>query len=221
MAYPSPNFLEYHFMKTKTLNNKRSAIWLPIILLALTASIAAYVWYQYRFPSWQEEVQLPDGRKIIVKERRDFIEGYGTRRTWLTFSLPEMGGEQTWMQWLYPTMMGVADGKVYVVGRPRGSKQFEIYSYPKYVYVAFEWKNNQFERIPFLSVPEFLRKEENIRWCLPGGADSKKTVKPSNQWCVEKIGDSKFPMPKSVDLDLREREGLDWASSANITPLSD
>src|SRR5206468_5960130 len=108
-------------------------------------------------PSWKEEVLLPDGRKILVKERRDFIEGYGTRRTWLTFSLPEMGGEQTWSEWLYPTMIGVADGTVYVVGRPRGSRQFSMYSHPKYVYVAYQWHGDKFERVPFMSVPEHLR----------------------------------------------------------------
>lgn len=77
---------------------------------------------------------LPDGRTILVRETRDYVEGYGTRRTSLTFSLPELGGEQTWEEWLYPTMIGVDQGNVYVVGRPRGSRQFRIYSHPKFVY---------------------------------------------------------------------------------------
>ena len=211
-------------MKTKTLNNKRSAIWIPLLLLTLVASACAYGWYLYRFPSWKEEVQLPDGRKIIVKQQRDFIEGYGTRRTWLTFALPEMGGKQTWMQWLYPTMIGVDNGKVYVVGRPRADKQFRMYRYPKYVYVAFEWKNDHFQRIPFLSVPEQLRKEENIRWCLPGGADSKKEVKPIKGWCSwpkPNYPAPYFARPKIVDLKIRIEEGLSWADLVNGKPASE
>ena len=195
-----------------------------LIAGAAILSIAglSYAWYDYRFPSWKEEVLLPDGRKIIVKQRRDFTEGYGTRKTWLTFSLPEMGGEQTWAEWLYPTMIGVADSKVYVIGRPRGSRQFSIYSHPRYAYVAFKWQGNQFQRIPFLSVPESIRVKENVRWCLPGGDDSKKSVPEAVQWCVEKMGpDDKFPMPQIVNLDIRAREAIDWAKSAGHMPDSE
>lgn len=196
--------------------------WQVAVLVILSGLGLACAWYDYRFPSWKEDVLLPDGRKIIVKQRRDFIEGYGTRKTWLTFSLPEMGGEQTWEQWLYPTMIGVVDGKVYVVGRPRGSRQFEMYSYPRYVYVAYEWRNGRFERVPFLSVPLLLRTAENIRWCLPGGADSKKSVSGHTEWCVDRIGpDDPFPMPRIVDLDLRAREAIDWARSAGHIPASE
>jgi len=190
--------------------------------IVVSGAAVAYAWYAYRFPSWEETVALPDGRTIVVKERRDFIEGRGTRRTWLTFSLPEMGGEQTWSERLYPTMIGVADGNVYVVGRPRGSTQFSRYAFPRYVYVAFLWRGSSFERVPFLSVPEPLRSKENVRWCLPGGDDSKRAVRASGQWCIEQLtpGD-KFPVPQTVDLRLREAEALDWARSAGLQPSSD
>lgn len=44
-------------------------------LVGVAVAAFAYLWYDYRFPTWKEEVVLPDGRKIIVKQRRDFIEG--------------------------------------------------------------------------------------------------------------------------------------------------
>lgn len=195
---------------------------LMVCAVAVGVAALSYAWYGYRFPSWDERVLLPDGRTIVVRERRDFIEGRGTRRTWLTFSLPEMGGEQTWSEWLYPTMIGVADGKVYVVGRPRGSTQFRRYSHPRYAYVAFRWRDGKFERVPFLSVPEHLRTRENVRWCMPGGDDSKLVVRQASQWCVEKMGpDDKFPMPQIVDLDLRAREAIDWAKSGGHMPDSE
>lgn len=204
----------------RILGDKRKVV-IVSALVSLAVAALTYLWYDYRFPSWKEEVVLPDGRKIIVKQRRDFIEGYGTRKTWLTFSLPEMGGEQTWEQWLYPTMIGVADGKVYVVGRPRGSKQFSIYSHPKYVYVAYRWHNNKFERIPFLQVPESLRREENVRWCMPGGADSKQPAHDNVSWCAERIGNSKFLMTKKVDLQMRIEEAKYWAGLGGHAPDSE
>jgi hypothetical protein len=194
-----------------------------LCLPAIVASVLVYVWYQYRFPTWEEEVLLPDGRKLVVKQRRDFIEGYGTRKTWLTFSLPEMGGEQTWEQWLYPTMIGAADGKVYVVGRPQGSRQFMTYNHPKYVYVAYVWHGHAFERIPFMRVPEALRQVENIRWCMPGGKDSKKPAQGVVEgWCVERVGDAdRFPMTKTVNLETRMAEAIYWARTGGHLPDSE
>lgn len=183
------------------------------VLLAL--AVVGYAYYEYRFPNWKEEVLLPDGRRIVVKQTRDYIRGYGTRRTWLTFSLPEMGGEQTWSEWLYPTMIGSAEGKVYVIGRPKGNVQFGAYSFPRYSYVAFTWSNGKFERISYLSVPENLRAEENIRWCFPGGDDRRIFQRSAGAWCGEKNGASDpFPASKKVDLSVREAEAKFWARLA-------
>jgi hypothetical protein len=191
-------------------------------IAALGVAALGMAWYDYRFPSWSEEVLLPDGRKVTVAQRRDFIEGRGTRKTWLTFSLPEMGGEKTWAEWLYPTMIGSIDGKVYVIARPRGGKQFSMYSYPRYGYVAFEWRAGHFERVPFMSVPEALRLTENVRWCLPGGSDSKVSVPGAGNWCVERhTGEDKFPSPKTVDLSIRSSEAKFWAQLDGHVPTSE
>ncbi|MDY0745768.1 hypothetical protein SNE35_14710 [Paucibacter sp. R3-3] len=137
--------------------------WLIALLLGWAG--LAYGWYVYRFSAWTEEVLLPDGRRIAVHQRRDLIEGYGTRRTWLRFSLPEMGGEQVWSEWLYPTMIGAADGKVYVIGRAPGGKEFRMYSDPRYMYVAYQWQHDRFVRIPFMSVAASARE----RALVPSG----------------------------------------------------
>jgi hypothetical protein len=159
---------------------------------------------------------------IVVKQRRDFIEGRGTRKTWLTFSLPELGGEQTWSGSLYPTMIGASKGTVYVVGRPRGSTQFSMHSYPRYVYVAYQWREGRFQRIPFMEVPEPLRQRENIRWCLPGGDDSKNSVRIAGRWCVERLSlEDKFPNPQVVDLGIRSAEAKFWAQLDGHVPTSE
>jgi hypothetical protein len=69
-------------------NGSKKRKFILFLLVFLAAVTLACGWYDHRFPSWKEEVVLPDGRKIVVTQRRDYIEGYGTRRTWLTFSLP-------------------------------------------------------------------------------------------------------------------------------------
>ena len=200
---------------------------LVIGLAALTIFALGYAWYVYRFPAWTEDVQLPDGRRIAVHQRRDVIEGYGTRKTWLRFSLPEMGGEQEWVEWLYPTMIGVADGKVYVIGRPRGDKQFGMHLYPRYTYVAYQWQHDRFVRIPFMSVPEPLRRRENVRWCLPGGDDSREPASESTEsWCVvgeppPSSGEPYFPSLQEVDLDLKMREAEFWAHLTGNRPSSE
>jgi hypothetical protein len=72
-----------------------------------------------------------------------------------------------------------------------------------------------------MQVPEHLRREENVRWCLPGGSDSKKSVTGSSDWSIDRIGESRFLLTKKVDLKLRVEEAADWARSANVVPMSE
>ena len=197
---------------------KRGAL-IGIAVVLVIAGIG-YAWFDYRFPSWKEEVLLPDGRKIIVRQRRDFIEGYGTRKTWLTFSLPEMGGEQTWSEYMQPILIGVgSDKKVYVVGWPSGEKQMSRYRHPRYGYVAFGWDSGAFERIPFMSVPAALRLEENVVRCNPGKdflAWAEKSTHGCNEESVYLEGIS-----RKIDLQQMEAWALARAKRNNIVPLSD
>lgn len=202
----------------------------PLLGSFAGAALIAYLvltYYEYRFPSWNEKVTLHDGRVIDVFERRDVIDGYGTRTTWLTLDLPELGGKQTWEESLRPVIIGVEAGKVYIVGSPRGPRQFSKYKFPKYAYVAFLWDGSKFKRIPFLEVPSHLRAIENIRWCLPGGQDSREPAPPSRTlgWCVFQPEDAErgyaFLRPKVVDLNERQIEGAYYARLAGFSPSSE
>jgi hypothetical protein len=142
------------------------------LLAAVIASAAllglAVLWFDQKYESWKEEVQLADGRKIVVTQRRDHIAGYGTRKAWLDFSLPEMGGEQTWAESMQPVLIAVTtDGEVYLAGWPSGESQMDMYRHPRYGYAAFRWTGKVFERVPFLAIPEHLRNEENVIRCVP------------------------------------------------------
>ena len=196
---------------------RRTLIGLVLLLMILGGG---YAWFDYRFPSWKEEVVLPDGRKIVVKQRRDFIEGYGTRKTWLTFSLPEMGGERTWEEDMQPILVTVSkEGRVYVVGWPSGEKQMARYRHPRYGYVAFQWEKETFERVPFTSIPEDLRQEENVIRCL-----SKSEFTTWEAKLLAGCNDAGDYVPgasRKIDVDRMRNWALKQAERQNIKPLSE
>jgi hypothetical protein len=190
------------------------------VLLLLLATWITYTLHTNRFPQWKETVQLPDGRTITVTQKRDYQGSYGSHQSWLTFEMPETKGEVTWNEKLYPVMLGVANGKVYVVGRPRGFAYINDYLNPRYMYVAFELRDSKFERIAFMAVPESLRIKENVRWCFPGGHDRRILELRSNPaWCDDL--DPKWPTPQIVDLNIRAAEALSWAAISRTQNLSD
>ncbi|MFC3148798.1 hypothetical protein [Piscinibacterium candidicorallinum] len=160
---------------------KKVLFWATVPVLVVI--FLTWRWYDARYPSWEEEVRLSDGRVITIKQKHDYIKNYGTRQSWVTFSLPEMGGKQTWRSYLIPMVIDVADGKVYAIGAPRGPSNYNIYDSPRYFLVAFEW-NNGFQRIPFLSVPPALRETANVLRCLPPLSHRPVTIADkAKQWC--------------------------------------
>jgi hypothetical protein len=109
---------------------------------ALAAAWLAWSYYDSRYPSWEEEVQLSDGRVVVVRQKRQYFDHYGTNQSWVTFSLPEMGGERTWHSYLRPQRIDVQGGRVYLFGAPRGQRQFRYYRYPdvgEYMQLAAEF----------------------------------------------------------------------------------
>ena len=186
----------------------KSKAWITLAIVFFAASsFAGWLWHEKQYPSWQEEVQLSDGRVVTITQKRKYFDGYGTDQSWVTFSLPETVGEQTWHSYLMPMRLDVFDGKVYVFGRPRGVKQFTHYGYPKHLVVAFLWNGSSFQRIPFNELPKQVKEEENIlpcidfqqeklisltnkktRWCPPTG-DNKQLTKIINWDAYMKLAD--------------------------------
>ena len=99
---------------------KRSNLVLGVgaLLLICVAAWPAWQWYDSRYPAWEEEVQLSDGRVITIHQKHEYYDNYGTNQSWVTFSLPEMNGKQTWHSYLVPQRVDVDQGKVYVFGYP-------------------------------------------------------------------------------------------------------
>jgi hypothetical protein len=199
----------------------RLKFWLLLaVLLACGAAWSTWQWYQGRYPAWREEVQLSDGRVIVVKQKHEVYENYGTNQSWVTFALPEMGGEQTWHSYLKPMRVDVHDGKVYVFGRPRGPRQFEYYRYPKHYLVSFVWTGSTFNRIPVAQVPESLRRDENIYPCVPNLPLSLLSrAEKDNRWCPSQGENNQFG--RRIDQVAYDELAISMARLSGGPPISE
>jgi hypothetical protein len=200
---------------------QRSRWWLLAALAVLLAiGLIGWQWHDKHYPSWDEEVQLADGRVITINQKREYYGDYGTNQSWVTITLPELEGKRVWHSYLIPMHVDVSKGQVYVFGRPRGPRQVQFYRYPKNNMVAFKWAGSEFVRIPFMDVPESVRAEENILSCLP--PDHKKLVtlkQKSAQWC-EPSGD-KGQFVKHIDLDAYRELANAYARLDGGKPISE
>lgn len=175
------------------------------ILTALLLAVGGlgWQWYQRHFPSWDEEIKLFDGRMIMVHRAHKFNTEHALIETSLTFDLPEMGGKQTWREFLYPAIVDVYQGKVYVVGDVRGSlRQFGAYRDPRFLYVAFVYEGGGWTRIPFIEVPQQVRSSENIPGCVTDASRSSWSYKQTG-WCGDG-GSWQLGAQRTISLQVRE-----------------
>ena len=77
------------------------------LLLLVTLGGIGYLWINARPRTGRKKLNCPMGRKFVVKQRRDYADGYGTPQARLTFSIPELRGEQTWTESMQPVLIAV------------------------------------------------------------------------------------------------------------------
>lgn len=197
---------------------QRNRMWLIVVLLI----IGLIGWYLYdrRYPSWDEEVQLSDGRVITIHQEHEYYADYGTNQSWVTIDLPELGGKRVWHSYLMPQRVDIVNGEVFVFGIPRGARQLEYYRFPKHYMVAFRWSGSAFERIPFLQVPDSIRKEENIFSCVPTPRPTILTLKSKDStWCPAR--GEKGELGKVLNLSIYTDVADQWAATYNWTNRSE
>lgn len=196
--------------------------WIIGIALLVIGGVALLGWnyYQNRYPSWDEEVRLSDGRIITIQQKREVFDNYGTNQSWVTIDLPELGGKQVWHSYLMPQRVDVVDRKVYVFGAPRGDRQYAHYRYPKYFMVGFVWNANGFSRIPYIQLPQSIRLEENVYPCIPADrSTSLNMIKKAAKWC-EPMGDQK-QFSKKIDLTAYEALSARYSRRSGGAPISE
>ena len=186
----------------------------------LLAVWVGWSFYQSRYPSWYEEVRLLDGRIITVHQKREVYENYGTNQSWVEIDLPELGGKQVWHSYLMPQRVDVFGGNVYVFGMPRGDRQYQYYADPKNYLVGFRWDGKQFARLSFLSIPEIVRREENIYSCVPAKLGNKLDLKTKDKtWC-QPSGDS-AQFTKTINLAEFQKLAIQYSRRAGGKPASE
>ena len=196
--------------------------WIIGIALLVIGLVALLGWnyYQNRYPGWDEEVRLSDGRIIKIHQKREVYDNYGTNQSWITIDLPELGGKQVWHSYLMPQRVDVVDGKVYVFGASRGIRQNQFYRYPKHYLVGFKWSGNEFMRIPFLQIPESIRREENIYPCIPPSIRSPLNINlKDTSWCP--VRGDKWKFGKSISLIDYESLAAFYAELDGTKPISE
>lgn len=193
----------------------KTFVWLALLLIV---GVLGWQWYQQHFPSWDEEVQLSDGRMISVHRAHKFNTEHALIETALTFDLPEMGGKQTWREFLYPAIVDVYQGKAYVVGSVTYKSAWQ-YKDPKYGYVAFVYSASGWQRVPLISLPEPIRKNENIAACDTTGMLLTWAAKQTG-WCTPE-GQFVLGIQRSIDLFSREMNAKKMADLANTTIKSE
>ena len=110
---------------------------------------------------WKEEVQLQDGRVIVVTQKRRYERVYDGQSTGnlarsasLSFSLPETGNQTVeWQQHLMPRVLGIHQGKLYIVGFPPTYREFIEYGKIKAGWIGYVLNGSQWEQIPFEQIP--------------------------------------------------------------------
>jgi hypothetical protein len=112
--------------------------------------------------SWEEDVQLNDGRVIKVTQWHRYERVYNGERTsdlmrdtQLTFALPEFSATPiVWHEQLFALILNVNGGKLYVVGLPWTTRETIQYGYPKPGYIGYTFINGRWTRLKFEDIPK-------------------------------------------------------------------
>jgi len=110
------------------------------------------------FITWKEQVKLNDSRVIVVDQKRRSDHGTD-REAWLTINLPDFSPQPiVWHENLFPILINVDQGNLYVVGFPGSSVELKLYGNPRPPYVGFLWQGGAWKRIPFERIPATIYK---------------------------------------------------------------
>lgn len=137
------------------LKRRKSIRWLIFALLA--------VWLiRDERASWDEEVQLSDGRVITITQKRRYgsvYDGnsYGShmvREAWIWLRLPEVGDQEIeWRENLIPMRLDVVDGKPFIVAYPATGEESRLYGNPSPPYLGFRYENRNWKQLAVPAIP--------------------------------------------------------------------
>lgn len=115
-----------------------------------------------KFREWQEEVQLNDGRVIVVTQKKRCEAAYTggnyapciAREAWLTINLPEFSNQPiVWHEKLKASVLNIHDSHLFIVARFPTQREFKLYGGPQPPYIGFRWEIDSWHQIPFSEIP--------------------------------------------------------------------
>lgn len=122
--------------------------------------------------SWQEEVLLHDGRKLIAERsvsrggRREIGQRPSYSVQTLSFTLPGTRQKITWEDKFskdigganfLPMLLDVSNGAAYLVAYPMGCLSYNKWGRPNPPYVIFRYQDKEWRRIPMLELPTVIK----------------------------------------------------------------
>lgn len=183
--------------------------------------------------SWKEEALQPDGTKIVVdrtvsrKGRHEIGQRSAIGDQSLAFTLLRTGQRLKWEDTysedvgsgnFSPMLLGVSQGKAYVVASPKGCLSYNKWGRPNPPYVVFRHEGKEWQRIPLAELPaEF--KQPNL---IISSADDEVEKSGTRFITAEMIGQmnqgARQPEYKSI---LREAIKNAGGSCGEMVPASD
>lgn len=134
-------------------------------LLSLNSSAG---WFGLGGDSWKEEVELQDGRRIIIKRSQTYGgrvepgQGGTTKEHTISFDLPQSGQSVTWKS-EYGPELGRTDFQVlalhmladtpYLVVTPNLCLSYNKWGRPNPPYVIFKYDGHSWQRIAITELP--------------------------------------------------------------------
>ncbi len=152
-----------------------SLLKLALLLLALIASSGANAGlFGFGGTTWQEEVLLHDGSKIIAG--RTIVRGRGNRgftyqHQTISFAQPATGEKISWednfSQELgdsnfLPMLLDIDQGIAYLVAKPMGCLSYNKWGRPNPPYVVFKYQDKAWVRIPVSDLPVEINRPNLI-----------------------------------------------------------
>jgi hypothetical protein len=131
--------------------------------------------------SWQEEVLLHDGRKIIVERwvdrggRHEVGQMAPYKEQSLTFVMPESKQQIVWkdtfskelgMANFLPMLLDIQNNIAYLVVNPMGCLSYNKWGRPNPPYVIFKYNNKEWQQIPLKELPAEI-KTPNLILSMP------------------------------------------------------
>jgi len=118
--------------------------------------------------SWKEEALQPDGTKVVVersvsrKGRHEIGQRPAIGDQSLSFTMPGTGHSVKWEDTysedvgggnFAPMLLGVLQGKAYVVASPAGCLSYNKWGRPNPPYVVFQYEGKEWKRIALADLP--------------------------------------------------------------------